>query len=155
MRVGQVLYIPNGSIPKPVSPVTTTKIVTRPSVYLGGSGLLGWPVPKIISQYFSWFHPAIDIAPPYGTPIYAAASGTIIEAKKVNYSFGWYCIEDIGNGYTVAYAHMSDQACYVGQYVTRGQYIGAVGTTGRATGPHLHLEVRHNGTAVDPLTLLP
>jgi murein DD-endopeptidase MepM/ murein hydrolase activator NlpD len=111
-------------------------------------------VPKVVNQYFSWYHQAIDIGGAYGTPIYAAAGGIVVDAKKQNYSFGWYCIIDIGGGMTVAYAHMSDLACSMGQQISKGQYIGAIGTTGRATGPHLHFEVRQGGRAVDPLALL-
>lgn len=153
LKVGQTLFVPNGSIPAPVkkAPVFASRPVNK---FVVGSGLLSWPVPAHISQYFSWYHTGVDLANPYGTPIYAAASGTVVDAKKQNYSFGWYCIIDIGSGYTVAYAHMSDLACSMGQHIERGQYIGAIGTTGRATGPHLHMEVRLNGKGVDPLALL-
>jgi murein DD-endopeptidase MepM/ murein hydrolase activator NlpD len=154
LRAGQTLFVPNGSIPAPVKKAPT--YASRPIVnnFVIGSGLLSWPVPNHISQYFSWYHTGLDLANPYGTPIYAAAAGTVIDSKKQNYSFGWYCIVDIGGGYTVAYAHMSNLGCSLGEQVARGQYLGAVGTTGRATGPHLHLEVHLNGKPVDPLTLL-
>lgn len=152
LKVGQTLFVPNGSIPAPVKKPTV--FASRPSTFVVGSGMLSWPVPARISQYYSWYHTGIDLANPYGTPIYAAANGVIVDAKKQTYSFGWYCEEDLGNGYHVWYAHMSAQACYVGQTVTRGQYLGAVGATGRATGPHLHLEVHYNGKAVDPMSLL-
>lgn len=153
LKVDQTLFVPNGSIPQPVkkAPVFTSRPANK---FVIGSGLLSWPVPAKISQYYSWYHTGIDLANPYGTPIYAAASGTVIDSKKQTYSFGWYCIIDIGGGYTTAYAHMSDLACSMGQHIERGQYIGAVGTSGRATGPHLHLEVRQGGKGVDPLGLL-
>lgn len=150
---GQTLYVPNGSVPAPV-------IAPKPAApkfantFVAGSGRLSWPIPRVINQYFSWYHPAIDIGGAYGTPIHAAASGTVIDSKKQTTSFGWYCIIDIGGGITVAYAHMSDLACGMGQHIERGQYIGAVGMTGRATGPHLHFEVRQNGNAINPLSLL-
>ncbi len=150
---GQTLYVPNGAVPAPVAP----KIVapSRPaSNFVVGSGRLSWPVPRVINQYFSWYHPAIDIGGAYGTPIHAAAAGRVVDAKKQTTSFGWYCIIDIGGGMTTAYAHMSDLACSMGQQIARGQYIGAIGMTGRATGPHLHFEVRQNGNAVNPLSLL-
>jgi len=154
LRPGQTLYVPNGVVPKPNPPKVTVPKVSINNFVAGGSGLLSWPVPANISQYYSWFHTAIDLANPYGTPIYAAASGKVIDSKKQTYSFGWYCIVDIGDGYTVAYAHMSVLACNLGETVQRGQYIGAVGMTGRATGPHLHLEVRRYGQPVNPLSLL-
>ena len=155
LKVGQTLFVPNGSIPEPAKP--RTFYASRPITYtfVAGSGFLSWPVPRTISQYFSWYHTALDLDDPYGTPIYAAHDGIITEAKKQTYSFGWYCTESFGDGWTISYAHMSAQACYVGQTVARGQYLGNIGATGRATGPHLHFEVRHNGDAVDPLTLLP
>lgn len=154
LKVGQTLFVPNGSVPVP-APKRVSYVVSRPvNNFVIGSGLLSWPVPANISQYFSWFHQAIDIADPYGTPVYAAAGGTVIDAKKQAVSFGWYCIMDIGNGYTVAYAHMSDLACSIGQYIPKGGYIGAIGLTGRTTGPHLHFEARLNGVGVNPLSLL-
>lgn len=150
---GETIFVPNGSIPRPVAaPVRTAPRAA--SNFVVGSGRLSWPIPARINQYFSWYHQAIDIGGAQGTPIYASAAGVVVDAKKQTYSFGWYCIIDIGGGMTVAYAHMSDLACTVGQHVARGQYIGAVGMTGRATGPHLHFEVRQNGHAVNPLTLL-
>ncbi len=154
LKPGQTLYVPNGVLPRPATPRIVRPRVSIDTAIAAGSGLLSWPVPARISQYYSWFHTGIDLANPYGTPIYAAATGKVIDSKKQNYSFGWYCIVDIGNGYTVAYAHMSALACRLGETVQRGQYIGAVGTTGRATGPHLHMEVRRYGQAVNPLSLL-
>lgn len=154
LRVGQTLFVPNGSIPAPAKKYPVYAKAPAVNKFVVGSGLLSWPVPAHISQYYSWYHTGIDMANPYGTPIYAAAGGTVIDSKKQYYSFGWYCIIDIGNGYTTAYAHMSKLACSLGQKISRGQYIGAIGTTGRATGPHLHLEVRRNGKAVNPLSLL-
>src|SRR3972149_11368190 len=154
LKVGKDLFIPNGVIPRPVEarPAPVNRGPTNFAV--SGSGLFSMPTRGVITQYFSWWHPALDIAADYGTPIYAAASGRVIDSKKQTYSFGWYCIIDHGNGYTSAYAHMSDLACSVGQFVEKGQYLGAVGTTGRATGPHLHFEVRRNGGAVNPLSVL-
>ncbi len=154
LKPGQTLFVPNGSIPAPAAP-KTSRLASRPQGnFVVGSGRLSWPVPKHINQYFSWYHPAIDIGGAYGTPIYAAAAGTVVDAKKQTYSFGWYCIIDIGDNITVAYAHMSDLACSMGQSISRGQYIGAIGTSGRATGPHLHLETRQGGRGIDPLSLL-
>jgi murein DD-endopeptidase MepM/ murein hydrolase activator NlpD len=156
LKTGQTLYVPNGIVPRPAAPKSSHPVYANypQNGFVVGSGMLSWPVPAHISQYFSWYHTAIDIADPYGTPIYAAASGTVVDAKKQTTSFGWYCIIDSGNGYTEAYAHMSDLACSLGEHFDRGQYVGAIGMTGRTTGPHLHFEVHHNGTPVDPLTLL-
>ncbi len=154
LKVGQPLYIPNGVMPLPPSAKVVVPSRALQYNFVAGSGFLSWPVPAMISQYFSWFHPALDLDSPYGTPIYAAHAGTIIDAKKQTYSFGWYCIESFGDGWTIAYAHMSAQYCYVGENVAQGQLLGLIGATGYATGPHLHFEVRQNGNPVNPLSLL-
>lgn len=154
VRPGQTLFVPNGSIPTPVATKVSPRIPVRSGTFVAGSGRLSWPIPKKINQYFSWYHPAIDNGAPQGTPIYAAAAGTVIDAKTQNYGFGIYCIIDVGDGMTVAYAHMSSRTCSMGQTVSKGEYIGAVGMTGRSTGPHLHFEVRQGGRAIDPLSLL-
>lgn len=111
----------------------------------------GWRIHPIFKSKI--FHTGIDIGAPYGTPIKAANAG------KVIYS-GWYggygrvVIIDHGSctgaPTTTLYAHMSKSAATVGQNVMRGQVIGYVGTTGYATGPHLHFEVRINGKPQNP-----
>lgn len=94
-------------------------------------------------------HAGIDIGAPQGTPIKAAAAGT------VTYS-GWsggygYCIKlDHGNGVTTVYAHCSQLIASTGQSVSQGEVIAKVGSTGNSTGPHLHLEVRKNGITYNP-----
>ena len=95
------------------------------------------------------FHPGLDIAAPTGTTVTAAAGGTVIMAQWYG-GYGNYISIDHGGGYSTGYGHLS--AIYVanGQTVSRGQAIGAVGSTGASTGPHLHFEVRINGKAVDP-----
>jgi septal ring factor EnvC (AmiA/AmiB activator) len=116
-----------------------------------------WPLPgysTITSGYGSrWgsFHTGIDISGGgvYGAPIVAAESGTVILASS-HYSYGNYVIIDHGGGYTTLYAHMSSIATSVGSYVSKGQTIGYVGSTGNSTGPHLHFEVRINGSHQNP-----
>jgi murein DD-endopeptidase MepM/ murein hydrolase activator NlpD len=98
-------------------------------------------------------HEGIDIAAPAGTPIVAAASGTVILAGWMG-GYGNLVVVDHGGGLSTAYAHMSSFASSVGQAVSQGQVIGYVGSTGHSTGNHLHFEVRVNGAAVDPLGYL-
>lgn len=94
-------------------------------------------------------HTGLDIATSYGTPIKAAASGTVIFAG-VKGSLGKLIIVDHGNGVQTYYAHCSSLTASVGQKVSQGEYIAKVGSTGNSTGNHLHLEVRVNGTAYNP-----
>lgn len=120
------------------------------------SGGFIWPATGPITTYFyNPGHRGIDIAADHGTPIYASDGGVVITAVKVNYDYGWHLIIDHGNGYQSLYSHLS--AFYVDhqEKVTRGQKIGAIGNTGLSFGPHLHFEIHHNGTKVNPLNLLP
>jgi murein DD-endopeptidase MepM/ murein hydrolase activator NlpD len=94
-------------------------------------------------------HQGIDICEPSGTPVMAAASGRVIFAARY-YNYGKFVIVDHGNGCQTAYGHLSRIDVRAGQLVTKGQDIGKVGMTGRATAPHLHYEVRQDGQAVDP-----
>ena len=119
------------------------------------SGLI-WPVNGPITSGFGWrwgrMHEGIDIGVPCGTPIHAAASGTVIYSGWMD-GYGNFVVIDHGNGLATAYGHQS--AIYVsGGSVSQGQSIGAVGSTGNSTGCHLHFEVRVNGTPVDPLGYL-
>jgi murein DD-endopeptidase MepM/ murein hydrolase activator NlpD len=125
----------------------------------GGSGAFSWPVTGTITSPFGWrsnpfgggpeFHQGLDIAAPMGTTVTAAAAGTVIMAQWYG-GYGNYVLIDHGGGYSTGYGHLS--AIYVasGQSVQRGQAIGAVGSTGQSTGPHLHFEVRIAGKPVDP-----
>jgi len=119
------------------------------------SGLI-WPVngPVVSPFGMRWgrLHAGIDIAVPYGTPIHAAASGTVIFAGWMG-GYGNFVIIDHGGGLSTGYAHQSSIAVGGGS-VSQGQVIGYVGCTGHCFGPHLHFEVRVNGTPVDPLGYL-
>jgi murein DD-endopeptidase MepM/ murein hydrolase activator NlpD len=126
----------------------------------GGSpsaqGLI-WPVLGPVTSPFGsrWgrMHEGIDIGVPSGTPIRAAAAGTVIHAGWLG-GYGNLVVLDHGNGLSTAYAHQSSVASGYGQSVAQGQVIGYVGSTGHSTGPHLHFEVRVNGVPVDPLGYL-
>ena len=96
-------------------------------------------------------HKGIDIGTAKGTPIYAAAAGTVsVSSYGYNGGYGNYIIINHGNGVQTVYAHCSSLVATVGQEVSQGQLIARVGSTGISTGNHLHLEVRVNGVAQDP-----
>ena len=119
------------------------------------SGLI-WPVSGPVVSPFGWrwgrMHEGIDIAVGYGTPIAAAASGVVIYAGWMG-GYGNLIIIDHGGGLATAYAHQSSFAVGGGA-VSQGQTIGYVGCTGHCFGPHVHFEVRINGSPVDPLGYL-
>ena len=96
-------------------------------------------------------HKGLDIAASTGTPIKAAASGTVTAAGWNNGGYGNLIVISHGNGVQTYYGHCSSISVKVGQTVSAGDVIGKVGSTGRSTGPHLHFEIRVNGTAYNPL----
>jgi murein DD-endopeptidase MepM/ murein hydrolase activator NlpD len=99
------------------------------------------------------FHAGLDFRGPIGAPIYAAAKG-IVSFAGIRQGYG-NCVEiDHGNGLTTRYAHMSRLGARVGQQVDAGNVIGAIGSTGRSTGPHLHFEVRIHDRPVNPRPFL-
>jgi murein DD-endopeptidase MepM/ murein hydrolase activator NlpD len=120
------------------------------------SGLI-WPVSGPVTSPFGYrwgrLHAGIDIGVPYGTPIHAAASGRVVIAGWEG-GYGNYTCIDHGGGLATCYAHQSSFAVGAGASVSQGQVIGYVGNTGHSFGPHLHFEVRVNGTPVDPLGYL-
>lgn len=121
-----------------------------------GSGKYIWPVPGgYISCYYRGYvgHTGLDIAAPLGTPILAVDAGTVVVASTL-YQNGKYIVIDHGNGVTTLYAHCNALYVTPGQQVAKGQIIAQVGRTGRATGPHLHIEFKINGSFVDPLRYL-
>lgn len=115
---------------KPISGVITCRFGSRESTSPSG-------------------HRGLDIAASAGTPIQAAASGTVTTAGW-NDSYGYMIIISHGNGVQTVYGHCSQLLVSAGQTVTQGQVIGKVGSTGYSTGPHLHLEIRVNGVLQDP-----
>lgn len=138
--------------PKVIATGTRVLLASRGS---GGGGRLSWPtVGSVISPYGrrgGRLHAGVDINAGAGTAVSAAQAGTVIRA-------GWYagygkCVEiSHGDGIVTRYGHLSSIAVSVGQKVSARQFIGRVGSTGQATGPHLHLEVRVNGQARNPMS---
>jgi murein DD-endopeptidase MepM/ murein hydrolase activator NlpD len=129
---------------------------TGPTATPSSAGLI-WPVSGPITSPFGprWgsFHPGIDIGVPYGTPIEAAAAGTVIYCGWES-GYGNLVVIDHGGNLATAYGHQSRIGVSCGEHVSQGQVIGYVGCTGYCFGPHLHFEVRINGSVVDPLGYL-
>lgn len=132
--------------------------------YPGKSGetTLGfiWPAEGTISSKFGrrWgrMHKGIDIAGPVGTPINAAADGTVVVAGWQSGGYGNLVEIRHGDGTTTRYGHNSQLSVTVGQTVRQGQQVARMGSTGRSTGSHLHFEIRPSGgSAVNPIALLP
>ncbi|MEA5597559.1 murein hydrolase activator EnvC family protein [Rivularia sp. UHCC 0363] len=143
--------------------IAAAKARSQARNFVRGSGIMAFPSDAYISSPFGWrshpvlgyrrLHAGMDFAASYGSTIRAADSGTVI------YS-GWYggygktVIINHGNGITTLYGHGSQLYVQEGESVKRGQAISAVGSTGLSTGPHLHFEVRKNGTPVNPADYL-
>lgn len=124
---------------------------------LGGSGQMGWPVNGgWISDTFisDRNHKGLDIAAPEGTEIYAAEEGEVVSAGWNSGGYGNVVMIEHPDGYATVYAHMTMVYAIEGQYVTKGQLIGFVGSTGNSTGPHCHFEVRYQGICLDPTAFM-
>lgn len=142
--------------------VTKVKINKRPitEIILRGTrdrgeatGVFLRPTSGYISSPFGYrssgFHGGIDIANSYGTQVYAADGGKVIEVGYDG-SYGNKIVIDHGNGFKTLYAHMSGFTTHVGSIVSKGDLIGYTGSTGNSTGNHLHFEIRVNGSRVNP-----
>lgn len=165
--IGQKIIIPGG---KKLSTATIAKKPSTTSV--SGVGVISnlikspkapaaaskmnWPAGAYrITQYFSWRHPGVDIAAKVGTPIYAADSGVVtISQGGWNGGYGNTIVIDHGGGKKTRYGHMSKLFVKVGDSVDKGENIGAMGSTGRSTGPHLHFEIIISGSKYNPLNYI-
>ena len=166
LEVGQRIFIPDGTPPAPVIASAPTSSYTYKSSSYNYTGIpvdssvgrfLSWPVAggrgTITQCYFS-YHMGIDIADRSMPSLVAAAGGQVIYAGWNNTGYG-YSVQILhGNGYSTWYAHMSRIYVRSGQYVSKGEVIGQMGSTGRSTGPHVHFELRRGtawGTNVSPV----
>jgi LysM repeat protein len=158
--VGESLVIPNGVKPQPVTPAPVYRYTALsniaappPSVEApAGAGYI-WPTAaRRITQYYGLRHTGVDIGGPLGTAVYAARDGVVTRSScGWNGGYGCYIVIDHGGGVQTAYGHHAQLFVNVGDPVSQGQTIGAMGSTGRSTGPHLHFEVRVNGRRQNPL----
>ncbi|MDU2065288.1 MAG: M23 family metallopeptidase [Sporomusaceae bacterium] len=122
-----------------------------------------WPAEGDVTSRFGYrsspfgggadFHPGIDIANNYGTPVHAVADGVVIYADWYS-GYGKLVQIDHGNGIVSFYGHNQALLVKVGQTIKKGDVISEMGSTGLSTGPHVHYEIRVNGTAVDPTSFL-
>jgi lipoprotein NlpD len=149
--IGQRIFIPGATRQLPVEVITPTEAtLERPTVSERPSGArngLIWPVTGAINSGFgprgTTFHDGIDIAAPEGTAIRAIDDGEVIYSDQLR-GYGNLIIVRHGEGLASVYAHNRNNLVRQGQAVSRGQVIGAVGSTGRVSGPHLHFEIRKN-----------
>lgn len=158
LSAGQELIIPDGIKPKEII-LDTAKYATRTVAAIPGvvgEGNFMWPTSGVITQRYSWYHRAQDIANHNNPPIVAAQSGTVITAGWNGGGYGNYVVIDHGNGYKTLYAHMLNNSIVVkpGQKINQGQRIGTMGNTGRSTGTHLHFEIKGPNGNIDPLGVL-
>lgn len=128
--------------------------------YNPGTGQLAYPTSyrTISAGYPNYsngsYHGGVDWPCPTGTAVHASDSGVVVIAKRLTYSYGQYILIDHGNGLSTLYAHNSSLVVSVGDQVSKGQIIAYSGESGNATGPHVHFEVRLNGTRVNPMSYL-
>jgi len=157
IAVGELLIIPGGVALRPVQQ-PRQNIIARirnaiappPSTQSGAKGTFIWPTSASrITQYFSWHHTGVDIAGPTTNRIFAAGDGRVVFAGWAN-GYGNSIVIDHGNGLKTRYGHSRLLYVGVGDYVTQGQTIAMIGSTGHSTGPHLHFEVMKNNVRVNP-----
>jgi murein DD-endopeptidase MepM/ murein hydrolase activator NlpD len=159
LKIGETLIIPGGvkkSAVVATKPKTTTTSKTSggPAAKISATKFQ-WPTTSYrITQYYGWRHTGLDIGNKVGQPIYAAEDGQVITAGWNAGGYGNYVIINHNNGLQTLYGHQSKILVAKGQWVTRGQVIGLIGNTGRSTGPHLHYEVRVNGSRLNPLNYI-
>jgi len=158
LSVGQKLIIPNGkktryarAKQKKYSGINVIKSLVKLSGAKPVSGnKMNWPtVRRRITQYYSWRHPALDIADKTGTPIYAADAG-VVERAGWGRGYGLHVVINHGGGRKTRYAHASKLYVKKGDKVSKGEVIAAIGSTGWSTGPHVHFEVIINGKKYNP-----
>lgn len=162
LHEGQNLIIPDGQPPEVKAPARSrsqpqylAQGPASPVFSAGGGAQFVWPTNGGVTQRFAWYHPGVDIANRAAPAVAAGDGGTIVVAGWPDgYGYGNRVVIDHGNGYRSLYAHLSNIYVSVGQNVSRGQVIGQMGSTGRSTGTHLHLEIHYKGVPVNPLSIL-
>ncbi|HNT74833.1 MAG TPA: peptidoglycan DD-metalloendopeptidase family protein [Anaerolineae bacterium] len=151
--VGEKIIVPGGMKPYTAQKVTTYEGPIVEDV--SGSGLFYWPTSGDLTQGYWWAHRAIDIGGSVGRSVIASDAGYVSFAGWTDVGYGYLVVVDHANGYQTYYAHLSNFFVSEGETVVAGQVIGAMGSTGNSTGPHLHYEIRYNGYPTNPLIYLP
>lgn len=157
LRVGQVLIVPDGAPPEKPKPPPVQYLARAnvPTSQTSGSGLFRWPTTGYIGQYFAYYHKGIDIVNSSAPDVVAADAGKVtVSGWPDNSGYGRRVVIDHGSGYSTLYGHLASAYVGAGEYVAKGERIGKMGTTGRSTGIHLHLEIYKNGVAQNPLSFL-
>lgn len=151
LTVGQMLMVPGGIKQDAAAPAVARPSQMTPNAgTVTASGQFIWPAVGIITQGYSFFHKAFDIANRAGGPILAADSGTVVAAGWDPTGYGNKVMIDHGNGYVTLYGHMRVLQVVAGQRVNRGSVVGQMGSTGHSTGTHVHFEIRHGGVMENP-----
>jgi murein DD-endopeptidase MepM/ murein hydrolase activator NlpD len=153
IQEGVKLIVPGGE--KPYVPKVVTSYKGPVPEGARGTGRFQWPVLGRITQGYWYGHRAIDIGAPTGSAVVATDGGFISFSGWTDVGYGYLIVIDHANGFATYYAHLSNIYVFTGQAVERGQVIGAVGSTGWSTGPHLHFEVRYYGLQQNPRIYLP
>ena len=158
LRVGQYLLISDARS-RYRDPAEENIPRTQKSNWRFGDGEFIWPIERHliwISQGFRHGkHMAVDMAAEGGTPVRASDTGKVIKVGWSDNGYGYRIVIDHGIDYVTIYAHLSEYYVEEGDIVTKSEVIGAVGSTGNSTGPHLHFEIRDYGYLIDPLLMLP
>jgi murein DD-endopeptidase MepM/ murein hydrolase activator NlpD len=152
---GQRIFVRGAELPALLEPDRPNRDVfaAAPQVaQQARNSRLSWPVAGIITQYFWWGHTGVDIAAPYGTGLGASDDGVVTATGWVAVGGLRVCVQHAGD-LTVCYYHTSAIYVSVGQQVTRGQIIAAIGLTGVTTGPHVHWECKLGNQFVSCLSL--
>ncbi len=153
---GQILVVPDGIKPSEQPFIRRQQFIATGPVSISSAGFT-WPINGLVTQFASWYHEALDIAAPYGSPIVAAQNGTvnIVHTGTYDGGYGNNVYISSGDGYESHYAHMSAVNVSVGQSVVAGKtVVGWIGMTGRTTGPHIHFEIMKDGVLQNPLPYL-
>ncbi len=156
LRAGQQLLVPGDFLPalpetSPLGAAQAGEDVEGPA-----TGTFIWPTDGWVSQEFHTGHLGVDIANDAWTPVNAMDGGVVIFAGWSDYGLGYAVGIDHGNGFQTWYGHLAAQPYVeVGQIIWQGGYLGPMGSTGRSTGPHLHLVMLKDGVYVNPLEFLP
>ncbi|MDQ5957084.1 MAG: hypothetical protein QG614_58 [Patescibacteria group bacterium] len=145
LALGEEIVIPDGTMFFDAPAKTNVKTSVKKTLYASaGTGYYTRPIVGGIKTQGIHGHNAVDIGIPVGSPLYAAAAGTVQAAKLGGYNggYGSMIIISHSNGTQTVYGHLSAVSVSPGQTVSKGEQIGATGNSGRSTGPHLHFEVR-------------
>jgi len=157
LAIGQQLVVPQGVVQKTASPIVRQpRVVFTPDAgNVSATGSFVWPAAGSITQSYSFYHRAIDVANRSGGNILAADGGIVTVAGWIdNSGYGRRVMIDHGNGFVTLYAHLNVTQVQAGQRVNRGDVIGQMGNTGRSTGTHLHFEIRQGSVLLNPFSYL-